>query len=145
MLGNPAKIRLNQVEFLMSHGRSLDDVISSVPDVMYRNLDDTISIAMRYLLRIRHLAPVYGSRTPIAPEPKDQLVINSVPDVYHAGHVHVFGYEMYRGTLIINSGSWQSQTSFQEKMGLIPTWGIAPIVNLKTGNATTMDFSQKIS
>jgi DNA polymerase II small subunit len=142
MIGDPSKIRLNGVEFLLFHGRSLDDIISSVPDVMYRNLDETISTAMKYLLKIRHLAPVYGSKTPIAPETQDFMVIDSVPDVFHAGHVHIFGYEAYRGTLIVNSGSWQSQTPFQEKMGLIPTWGIAPILNLRTLKMTPMDFSK---
>jgi len=142
MIGDPSTIRLSSVEFLLFHGRSLDDVISSVPDVMYRNLEETISTAMKYYLKIRHLAPIYGSRTPIAPDKQDLLVINSVPDVFHAGHVHIFGYETYRGTLIVNSGSWQTQTPFQEKMGLIPTCGIAPILNLKTLKITPMDFSK---
>ena len=142
MLGNPAKLRLNGVEFLLYHGRSLDDIISSVPDVMYRNLNDTITTAMKYFLKIRHLAPTYGNKTPIAPETQDLLVIDSVPDVFHAGHVHVLGYESYRGTIIVNSGSWQSQTPFQEKMGLIPTWGITPILNLRTQEITPLDFTQ---
>jgi DNA polymerase II small subunit len=142
MIGDPATIRLNGVEFLLFHGRSLDDVISSVPDVMYRNLDETISTAMKYFLKTRHLAPIYGSRTPIAPDKQDFLVIDSVPDVFHAGHVHILGYETYRGTLIVNSGSWQTQTPFQENMGLIPTWGIAPILNLRTLKITPMDFSK---
>ena len=142
MLGNPAKLRLNDVELLVSHGRSLDDIISSVPDVMYRNLHDTVATAMKYFLKIRHLAPTYGNKTPIAPEIQDLLVIDSVPDVFHAGHVHVLGYESYRGTLIVNSGSWQSQTPFQEKMGLIPSWGIAPILNLRTLEITPMDFTR---
>ncbi len=142
MVGNPAKLRLNDVEFLVSHGRSLDDIISSVPDVMYRNLHDTVATAMKYFLKIRHLAPTYGNKTPIAPETHDLLVIDSVPDVLHTGHVHVLGYESYRGTVIVNSGSWQSQTPFQEKMGLIPSWGIAPILNLKTLEITPMDFTR---
>jgi len=141
MIGDPAKIRMNGVEFLLYHGRSLDDVIANVPDITYQNLHETISKAMRYLLKIRHLAPIYGSRTPIAPEIQDYLVIDSVPDVFHSGHVHIFGYESYRGTLIVNSGSWQSQTPFQEKMGLYPTWGVAPILNLKTLKITPIKFS----
>lgn len=141
MLGNPAKIRLNSVEFLLYHGRSLDDIISSVPDIMYRNLNKTISKAMIYLLQTRHLAPIYGRKTPIALESRDYLVIDSIPDVFHAGHVHVFGYQKYKGTLIVNSGSWQSQTNFQKKMGLVPTWGIVPILNLKTLEVTPINFS----
>jgi DNA polymerase II small subunit len=141
MIGDPAKIRMSGVEFLLYHGRSLDDVIANVPDITYQNLHETISKAMRCLLKIRHLAPIYGSRTPIAPEILDYLVIDSVPDVFHSGHVHIFGYESYRGTLIVNSGSWQSQTPFQEKMGLYPTWGVAPILNLKTLKVTPIEFS----
>ena len=141
MLGDPAKISMNGVEFLLYHGRSLDDVIANVPDITYQNLHETISKAMRYLLKTRHLAPIYGSRTPIAPDTQDYLVIDSVPDVFHSGHVHIFGHELYRGTLIVNSGSWQSQTPFQEKMGIDPTWGVAPILNLKTLKLTPIRFS----
>jgi DNA polymerase II small subunit len=141
MLGDPAKICLAGVEFLLFHGRSLDDVVGSVPDVMYRNLDKTISTAMKYLIKARLLAPIYGNRTPIAPESQDFLVIDSVPDVFHAGHVHVFGYETYRGTLIVNSGSWQAQTDFQKKMGLVPTSSVAPILNLKTLQLHPINFA----
>lgn len=139
-LGNPARIRLHGVELLLSHGRGLDDVIGAVPGIMYRNIDKTISRAMKLLLKARHLAPVYGKRTPIAPEPKDFLVIDEAPDILHAGHVHVIGYEMYRGTLILNSGAWQTQTEYQRKMGLSPTPGIAPIVDLETLHVMPINF-----
>lgn len=140
MLGNPARIRLHGVEFLLYHGRSLDDVIGVIPEVTYRNLDKSASAAMRYLLKVRHLAPIYGRKTPIAPEPKDFLVIDSPPDVFHSGHIHVMGYEMYRGTLVINSGAWQGQTEFQRKMGLEPTPGIVPIVDLRRFQVMPINF-----
>jgi len=140
MLGNPAKIRLHGVNFLLYHGRSLDDVIRVVPEVTYQNLEKHVSTAMKQLLKVRHLAPIYGAKTPIAPIPYDSLVIDVPPDVFHAGHIHVMGYEMYRGTLIINSGAWQSKTEFQERMGLSPTPGIAPIIDLKTFNVMPINF-----
>ena len=140
LLGNPSKIALSGVDFFVTHGRSLDDVIGTVPDVTYRNLRSTVTTAMRYLLTSRHIAPVYGQRTPIAPESSDYLIIDNVPDVFHAGHVHVFGYEKYRGTQIINSGSWQAQTPFQQKMGLVPTSAIATVMNLKSLQVTTINF-----
>jgi DNA polymerase II small subunit len=140
LLGNPSKIALSGVDFFVTHGRSLDDVIGSVPDVTYRNLHNTVTTAMKYLLTSRHAAPVYGQRTPIAPESSDYLIIDNVPDVFHAGHVHVFGYEKYRGTQIVNSGSWQAQTPFQQKMGLIPTSAIATVINLKSLQVTTINF-----
>ena len=140
MLGNPTKIRLNKVDFLLYHGRSLDDVVGVIPEVSYKNLNETITVAMRYLLKVRHLAPIYGKKTPIAPEPRDFLVVDTPPDIFHSGHVHVNGYEMYRGTLLINSGAWQGQTEFQRKMGLEPTPGIVPIVDLKTFQVMPINF-----
>jgi len=140
MLGDPARVRLHGVEFLLYHGRSLDDVIGTIPEVTYRNLDKSVSSAMRYLLKVRHLAPIYGKKTPIAPEPRDFLVIDTPPDVFHAGHVHVAGYEMYRGTLIVNSGTWQGQTEYQKKMSLEPTPGIVPIVDLSTLQVVPVNF-----
>jgi DNA polymerase II small subunit len=140
MVRNPTKIRLHGVNFLIYHGRSLDDVIRVVPEVTYQNLYKSTQIAMRQLLKVRHLAPTYGMKTPIAPLPNDVLVIETPPDIFHAGHLHVVGYEMYRGTLIINSGTWQSKTPFQERMGLTPTPGIAPIVDLNTFKIMPINF-----
>jgi len=140
MVRNPAKIRLHGVNFLIYHGQSLDDVIRVIPEVTYQNLEYSTQIAMRQLLKVRHLAPTYGIKTPIAPLPNDALVIDTPPDIFHAGHLHVIGYEMYRGTLIINSGAWQSKTPFQERMGLTPTPGIAPIVDLNTFNIMPINF-----
>ena len=137
MLGDPAKIVLHGVSILLYHGRSLEDVIGSVPNLTYRRPEK----AMELLLRTRHLAPVYGKRTPIAPEPRDYLVIDDSPDIFHSGHVHINGYTTYRGVLIVNSGAWQSQTTYQRKMGLEPTPGKMPIVNLQKLHLTEMNFT----
>jgi DNA polymerase II small subunit len=87
---------------------------------------------MKLLLRARHLSPVFGERTPIAPEQEDMLVIDDVPDIFHAGHVHIIGVDRYKGTLIVNSGAWQSQTRYQATMGIVPTPGVAILVDLST-------------
>lgn len=142
MLGDPARVRLHGVDLLLYHGRSLDDIIGAVPDVTYLNLAKEITIAMEYILKTRHLAPIYGSKTPIAPMPVDALVVESPPDILHVGHVHVMGYEAYRGTLLINSGAWQGQTQYQEKMGLMPTPGIVPVVDLKSLKVMPINFLQ---
>lgn len=136
-LGSPSVVRLQGVELLLYHGRSLDDVVGAVPDVSFQ----TPERAMRLLLQCRHLAPIYGKRTPIAPETRDFMVIERPPDIFHAGHVHVVGQEMYRGTLLVNSGAWQGQTEYQRKMGLTPAPGIAPVVNLQTLQVTPIDFT----
>ncbi len=136
-LGNPCVVRLHGVELLLYHGRSLDDVIVSVPNMSFHAPDK----AMKLLLQSRHLAPIYGKKTPIAPEKRDFMVIENPPDIFQCGHVHVFGYDNYRGTLLVNSGAWQNQTEYQRKMGLAPTPGIIPIVNLQTLHVTTVDFT----
>jgi DNA polymerase II small subunit len=135
-LGNPCSISLHDVELLVYHGRSLDDVIANSPNASFT----TPEKAMKILLQSRHLAPIYGQRTPIAPGKRDHLVIERVPDIFHAGHVHVQAHDRYRGVLMVNSGAWQGKTEYQSKMGLEPTPGIVPIVDLQTLQVTTLSF-----
>ncbi|UCD26516.1 MAG: DNA-directed DNA polymerase II small subunit [Candidatus Bathyarchaeota archaeon] len=137
-LGNPCTISLHEVELLLYHGRSLDDVAAVAPNVSVQ----TPNKSMKLLLQSRHLAPIYGERTPIAPETKDFIVIERVPDIFHAGHVHVLKCDTYRGTLLVNSGAWQGQTDYQKRMGVIPTPGIVPIVNLQTLHVSTINFTE---
>lgn len=135
-LGNPCEIEIHGIRFLVHHGRSLVDLLTSAPGMSF----DKPERAMELQLRCRHLAPEYGSRTSIAPMPADQLVIEDPPDVFHSGHIHVFGHEQYRGTLIVNSGAWQAQTEYQQRMGLKPTPGLLPIVNLQTLRLSVTNF-----
>ncbi len=138
MLGNPAFVELNGVKVLMYHGQGLDDIIATTPGLSYSKPAE----AMKVLLKARHLAPIYGERTPIAPEREDMMVITEVPDIFHSGHVHVADIQSYRGTLVVNSGAWQSQTKFQQTMGITPTPGVAVIVNLATLQPLVYDFNQ---
>ncbi len=137
-LGGPANMKLDGVNFLIYHGRSLDDVIATVPNLMY----DRPVQAMEVLLKARHLAPTYGKRTALAPEVRDMLVIDPVPDVFHAGHVHTLDVGNYRGTLMVNSGTFQGQTPFQANMGLDPICSIVPILNLSTLEVTKRNFTK---
>lgn len=137
MLGNPAFLELNGVKVLMYHGQSLDDIIATTPGLSYSKPAE----AMKVLLKARHLSPIYGQRTPIAPEQEDMMVIAEVPDVFHSGHVHVIDVGNYRGTLIVNSGAWQAQTKFQQTMGIMPTPGFAILINLATLQPFQMDFN----
>ncbi len=138
MLGNPAFVELNGVKVLMYHGQSLDDIIATTPGLSYSRPAE----AMKVLLKARHLAPMYGERTPIAPEQEDMMVITEVPDIFHSGHVHILDVQNYRGTLVVNSGAWQSQTKYQQTMGITPTPGMAVIVNLATLRPFVYDFNQ---
>lgn len=139
MVGNPAMISLNGVKVLIFHGQSVDDIVKTTPGLSY----DKPAKVMQYLLKARHLSPIYGAQTPIAPELEDHLVIDEVPDIFHAGHVHFVELDLYKGILIVNSGTWQQQTPFQAGVGIMPTSGVAVLVNLKTFKVYTKDLSQK--
>ena len=136
-VGSPCLLSLHGVEVLMYHGRSLDDIIAVLPGMDH----DHPEKAMKLLMQSRHLAPVYGGKTMLSPENRDYLVIDRVPDIFHAGHIHVLGYCNYRGVLVVNSGGWQEQTDYMEKLGLVPTPGKVPVVNLQTLETTVLSFN----
>lgn len=137
MLGNPCMINMEGIKILMFHGQSLDDIIASIPGLSYSKPAE----AMKLLLKSRHLSPIFGQRTPIAPEKEDMMVIEEVPDILHSGHVHVIDVDNYKGTLLVNSGAWQSQTPFQQTMGITPTPGIAIAINLTNLKPYKIDFN----
>jgi DNA polymerase II small subunit len=115
-LGNPAFVELEGLRVLIYHGRSLDDLVTKIPRLSYEYPHK----AMEELLKRRHLCPLYGGRSPIAPSKEDLLVIDEVPDVLHSGHVHTYGTGFYRGVFLVNSSTWQAQTEFQKKINLNP-------------------------
>ncbi|MDR0371970.1 MAG: DNA-directed DNA polymerase II small subunit [Nitrososphaerota archaeon] len=135
-VGSPCYLSLHGIEVLMFHGVSLNDIIGVVPG-MYNDHPET---SMRLLMQCRHLAPVYGGKTMLSPENRDYLVVDKVPDIFHAGHIHVNGLCNYRGVLVVNSGGWQEQTEYMEKLGLVPTPGKVPVVNLQTRETMVLDF-----
>jgi DNA polymerase II small subunit len=136
MLGDPAVVNLDGATFLLTHGRSLDDIIPALPNCSFKEPQK----AMVELLKSRHISPIYGERTPIAPEALDTLIIDPVPDIFLAGHVHVWGVSDYRGVVVANAGTWQGQTNYQLSMGIEPKPGVVPVVNLRNFKATTMKF-----
>lgn len=136
MVGNPCYANIHGVDVLSYHGRSLDDMISTIPNLSYSQP----AKAMLALIKKRHLTPIYGGKVPLAPESLDYMLIEEVPDIFHLGHVHTVGVECYRGATLINSGTFQEQTSFQRKMNMRPDPGRIPIVDLKEGKTTIMRF-----
>ena len=134
--GNPSAFTVHGVRVLAYHGRSMDDFVSSVPFLNYANPLD----AMREMLKKRHLAPTYGGKTPIAPESEDYLIVDEVPDVFVTGHVHGCGVGEYRGVVLVNSSTWQAQTSYQKMRNIDPRPAQLPIVDLATGEAVVRPF-----
>ncbi|MCS7113623.1 MAG: DNA-directed DNA polymerase II small subunit [Candidatus Bathyarchaeota archaeon] len=137
VVGNPVWIKIHGVELLVYHGRSLDSVIASIPGFNANRVDE----AMEILLRARHLTPTYNDNSPITPASTDTLIIEEIPDIFHAGHVHIEKQRYYKGVLIVNSGAWQAQTNYQKLNGITPTPAIIPIVDLSTLNVKLVDFS----
>jgi DNA polymerase II small subunit len=135
--GNPSTVTIEGVSILMYHGVALDQVIADLPGADY----DAPHEAMGQLLKKRHLAPRYGGRIRLAPEEQDYLVVDEVPDVFHAGHVHTIGVGEYHNVRTINSGCWQAQTAFQASVNIEPDAGFAPILDLDTLEVTLRKFS----
>jgi len=137
--GNPSTVTIEGVSVLMYHGVSLDEVIAELPEE--KASYDEPHKAMYQLLKKRHVAPKYGGKMRLAPEEKDYLVIDEVPDVFHTGHVHKLGWGKYHNVLAVNSGCWQAQTAFQKKVNIDPDVAHAPIVDLDTLNMTVRKFA----
>ena len=128
MLPNPSQVKMAGVETLLYHCTSLPDILNHIPGL---KIEKPVEV-MKKMLQARHLAPVWDSRTPIAPEPEDSLVIEKVPDLFHGGHVHINDLGFYNGVTILNSGTMQSQTSYQKALNIQPTPGEVIVINLKT-------------
>jgi DNA polymerase II small subunit len=135
-VGNPALVDLDGVRVLVYHGRSIDDLVATVPGVSYQEP----ASAVLEMIKRRHLAPTYGSRVSISPEKKDYFVIDPVPDIIHTGHVHTLGIQRYKNVLLINSGTWQAQTEFQKRVNLVPIPAKVPIVDLADLDVKLLDF-----
>jgi DNA polymerase II small subunit len=134
--GNPSLLSLEGVRVLAYHGRSMDDLVSAIPGMSYQRPIE----AMKAMLRMRHLAPIYGGKTPIAPEAEDHLIIADVPDIFATGHVHAAGVDQYRGVVLVNASTWQAQTPYQKMRNIEPMPARLPIVDLATGQAVLRAF-----
>ena len=59
------------------------------------------------------------------------------------GHLHKNAAMKYRGTLLLNSGTFQERTDFQVRMGHVPTPGIVPILELKDQRLSQLKFTEE--
>ena len=82
----------------------------------------------------------YGIKQPYVPERKNFLLIRNIPDLYLGGDMHLVGYGNYRGTVVVNASTWQTQTSYQVKRNIMPTPGIVPTIDLRTGKIAETRF-----
>ncbi len=136
MTGNPVYLEVENRKILTYHGRSIDDWVSGVQQLTYEN---PIAV-MEQMVNIRHIAPMYGQKTALAPEKKDYMVIDQIPDIFVSGHVHGAGTEDYKGIKLINASTWQDQTDYQKMHNFNPDPGIMPIVHLGSGHVRMKSF-----
>ena len=136
-LSNPSTVSLDGLKVLIYHGRGIDDMVMGSNDFSHERND----LVMKEFLNKRHLAPLYGERTPLASELEDHLVIDTVPDVLHTGHVHINTYTNHKGIHCINSGTFQTQTEFQKIYNIVPTPAIVPIIDVG-GIYKPLDFNK---
>ncbi len=136
-VGNPCDFSLHGVRILSYHGKSIDDFVSKMRSVSY----DRPEAAMRAMIDRRHLAPSWGGKTPLSPEPEDNLVIRTIPDIFVTGHVHGHHVSDYKGVTLIHSSTWQDQTGYQRTLGFQPRPAILTVVNLHTHETASIPFA----
>jgi DNA polymerase II small subunit len=136
-LANPSTFSLDGVVVTAYHGRGFDDLIPAIPGASYARPTEV----MRRMLQMRHLAPIYGDRTPIAPLARDGLVIDPAPDLLVTGHLHTYGADRYRGVLLLNASAWQAETEYQRMRNIVPVPARAALVDLASLGLLTLDFS----
>lgn len=136
-VGNPATLEIEGRRILTYHGRSFDDIISAIPGLTWEKPVE----AMVELLKRRHLAPVYGQKTPLAPEKRDYMVIDEVPDVFITGHIHSYGLSDYRGVRLVSGSTWQSQTAYQRMRNIAPVPAKMPVISIADLSMRTYNFS----
>jgi DNA polymerase II small subunit len=137
-LPNPSMVKIGSLSILLYHGRSLNAVMKHIPGLQPVN-PQTVVEAMSWILRLRNLVPIYGEH-PISPEERDWLLIENPPNLFHTGHVHVYGVGDYRGVKLVNSGTFENETPYIRSLGIEVTVGKVPVLNLENLEIKIMDF-----
>ncbi len=139
-ISSPSWVETEGLKNLIYHGPSVHDLISSVSFLSMSKPQE----GMAELLKKRDLMPKYGGKNPYVPEKKDYMVIKEEPDLVWFGDMHHNGYLTYRGTTIINTGTWEAQTDFQKKIGHVPTPCMVPTISLKTRKISETHFLREM-
>ncbi len=137
---NPCSVVLNNnIRILMYHGYSYDNIIREMPKIRQDGYKKPC-LPMIEALKRRHLAPSYGSSL-VVPEQEDLLAVKEIPDIFQSGHLHTVCLENYKNILLINSGTFQGRTKYQERQGHIPHPGIFAYVDLQTRESKLINLN----
>ncbi len=146
LVSNPSIINIHKSEgfsgfnVLLYHGYSFDYYVANVDSIRQSGGYNRPDLIMKFLLQRRHLAPSHTSSLYIPDAQKDNLVIESVPDIFVTGHIHKSSVANYRNVTMICGSCWQSTTDFQKKVGHNPEPARVPLINLQTRKARILRF-----
>ena len=136
--GNPLRLTINDMKFLIFHAQSCDSIFYGP---MKMNQSPPIP-GFKELLEYRHLSPEYGSYAAYAPYSRDYLVIDEIPDVMVTGHFHQAGTDIYKGVRIATCGTFKKPLKTEEKSSNENSIGIFPVVDTGTGKITMIDLKK---
>jgi len=137
LVSSPGMVELHGLKTLLYHGTSFIDFVSTMPGMSF----DHGARIMVEMLKKRHVHPIYGGK-PITPERKDSLVISEVPDIFHTGESHNNSYEIYHGTICVNSGTWENITEYQIAQGHKATPCILPVIDMRRAKIGAVHFDR---
>jgi len=129
-------------KILAYHGFSYMYYLNNVSKFILNKFINSPEKLMSYFLKNRHLAPDYSSTYSFPVN--NELIIKDVPDIFISGHLHKSGFDYYNNILMISCSSWETQTPYQKKAGIVPDFCKVPIFNLKTREIKVMDFNKKV-
>jgi DNA polymerase II small subunit len=127
---------------LAYHGFSFIYYINNISRFILEKIVNTPEKLMQYFLKNRHLAPAYSS-SKCFPSDSDELIIKDIPDIFVAGHLHRSGFGYYNNILNISCSCWESLTSNQKKLGVVPDFCKVPVFNLKSRELKILDFEKR--
>jgi len=148
LVSNPATVKIGAKEgfsgfnCLLYHGYSFDYYITNVDSIRLKGGYERADLIMKFLLKKRHIAPSHTSTLIHPSRDHDALFIDPVPDFFVTGHIHRTSVSNYKSTTLINGSCWQSMTSFQERLGHNPQPARVPLINLKTRDASIINFGK---
>lgn len=135
LLSNPSMIEIEGVKILLFHGQGFEVIAGDIGIGIQSPPEITVQV-----LKNRHLCPIWDQISNF-PTEEDELVIESTPDILTTGHLHVADYREYKGTLLLNPSAFQGKTSWQRELGIEPTPGLFPIVDLENFKVKFLDFN----
>ncbi len=146
LLSNPSYVNIHSspgfsgFNALLYHGFSFDYFVANIPMISEAGGYDNPEAIMKFLLKMRHLAPEHGSSVFAPAYDKDPMVIDIVPDFFLSGHIHKTSISNYKNVTLVCGSCWQARTAFQERVGHHPEPSRVPIVNLKTRKFKILKF-----